>query len=250
MQHSCGGYYEGIRPVFGVEEGLPGQWPGFGQLDDINTLMYDYGMIDIFREAYDLHNVYYLGFDSYGGYPYIVSTVPIRSFEDFTGIKLRLGGPWLDFYDRVGCATVWLPGEDIYMALKMGTIDAAGWSADIVIGLKTYEVIDYVIMPPLNAHLVSALCVNLDAWEALPVDIQQALTDAQLEYGQTVFELYNAEWEVVEARADELKYEVIWLSDADMEKKRQLTVPMWDEYMAKCDFSNRALTIIKEWWGF
>lgn len=250
MYHTAEGYHEGIRPVFAVVEGLPGQWPGLGYLDDVNTLLYDRGLMDIFQEAFSLHNIYYLGCDSYGAFPYIVSTVPVRSYEDFEGLKLRLGGPWLDFYARVGAATVWIPGGDIYMALKLGTVDAAAWSSDIVIGLKTYEVIDYVIMPPLNAHLFSGLCVNLEEWEAMPVDIQQALKAAQQEYGQTVFELYNADWEIVEARADELGYEIIWLSDADMERTRQLALPMWDEYADRCDYSARALAIIKDWWGF
>ena len=250
MYHTAEGYHEGIRPIFAIVEGLPGQWPGLGQLDDVNTLLYDRGLVDIFQEAFSLHNIHYLGPDSYGAYPYIVSTVPVRSYEDFKGLKLRFGGPWLDFYARVGAATTWIPCGDIYMALKLGTIDAAAWSSDIIIDMKTYEIIDYVIVPPLNAHLFSNLCVNLEEWNALPVDIQQALEEAQQEYGQTVYELYNANWETAEARADELGYEIIWLSDADMEKIRKLAVPMWDEYADRCEYSAEALAIIKDWWGF
>lgn len=249
MLHASGGYWEGIIPVGALDSGIPFQYRGFGTLENITELFYEAGLIEIFREAYAEHNAYYLGFDSYHAYPVIGSTVPIRSIEDFKGLKVRGFGPWLEFFGKLGASTVWLPGPELYMAVKLGTIDVVTWSIDLIISMKLHEVIDYLILPPLADHAVSHILVNMDSWEALPDDIKQVVTEVQHEYGTLVYSLYDAEWKTVLGMGEALGYEVITLPDADVKEMEQLSLPMWDEFAAKDDYSARAIALLKDFYG-
>ena len=80
----------------------------------------------------------------------IHSKVPIRSFEDFKGKKIRYpGGIIADIYRAAGVSTVLLPGGEVYPALEKGVIDASdfvGWAVNYNLGFA--EIAKYIILGP------------------------------------------------------------------------------------------------------
>lgn len=245
---SSGGYWEGVIPVGSIEEGLPFMYRGYGTLDELDALMAS-GLTDLYREVYAEHNVYYIGYFSYHAYPAIMSKIPIRSLDDWKGVKVRAYGPWMDFFGRLGANATWFPGAEIYMAMKLGTIDVATYDSFGPIGFKLYEVMDYLILPPFADHAISNTLVNMDAWNALPDDLKQVFNEAIKEYGVETYFAYDIQWTSNINQAAALGYEVITLPDAEVEKMKLIAAEQWEDYAGKDDYSARAIGIIKDFYG-
>ena len=95
--------------------------------DQWETWYGELGGKEMAREAYGGHNMYYIGPIQHDD-NLIHSKVPIRSFEDFKGKKIRYpGGIIADIYRAAGVSTVLLPGGEVYPALEKGVIDASDY---------------------------------------------------------------------------------------------------------------------------
>lgn len=244
---ATGAYWRGKIPVGDVELGLPFAFSG--PLEQVEELIYEHGLIEIFREAYAEHNAYLVGVHSWSGYPALKSRVPIRTLADFRGVKARAIGAFAPLLVRAGATSVWIPGPELYMALKLGTIDVAGYSIDAVRGKKFYEVMDYLIMPPLAEHSFGHIIVNMDAWNALPDHLKEIFREAEEEYSLLVYREFAMEWAVAIDVAEALGYEVITLPPADVAQFRQWAMEIWDELAARDARSARAIEIIKDFYG-
>ncbi len=99
---------------------------------------------------------------------------PIRSLEDFKGLKMRTVGAWSQILPKLGASVVTLPGGEVFQALERKVIDATEWSTpgeNVVMGF--HDVARYIIVP--GAHQPSApfeLSINKKAWESLPKELQ------------------------------------------------------------------------------
>jgi TRAP-type mannitol/chloroaromatic compound transport system substrate-binding protein len=100
----------------------------------------------------------------------------IDSPDDLRGLSFRTAGLGGQVYADVGVNVQTLPGGEIFLALERGAIDAAEWVGphdDETLGLNRAARYYY---GPGWAEPGAALCVyiNLDAWNSLPPDLQQA----------------------------------------------------------------------------
>jgi TRAP-type mannitol/chloroaromatic compound transport system substrate-binding protein len=116
---------------------------------------------------------------------------PIRSLEDFKGLKLRAPltmNMWI--LEQIGANPVKLPGGEIYMALKLGTIDGAEFSnASADYGMKFAEVTKYWSVPCwFQPSSLLGFMINLDAWKKLPDDLKAIMEEA----GKATILWYNA----------------------------------------------------------
>lgn len=245
---SSGGYWEGDIPVGSIEEGLPFLYRGFGKLDELDAIMAS-GLTDLYREVYAEWDVHYIGHFSYHAYPCIMSKLPIRTLDDWNGVKIRAYGPWMDFLGRLGANPTWMPGAELYMAMKLGTIDVATYDCFGPIGFKLFEVMDYLILPPFADHAISNMLVNADAWDALPADLKQVFNDAYHEYAEETYFGYDEYWTSDINQAAALGYEVITLPDADVETMKEIAAVQWEDYAVKDDYCARAVRIAKDFYG-
>ena len=93
--------------------------------DQWETWFTSLGGKEIAREAYAAHNIHWIGPIQHDD-NIIHSKVPIRSFEDYQGKKIRFpGGMIADIFRAAGVSTVLLPGGEVYPALEKGVIDGA-----------------------------------------------------------------------------------------------------------------------------
>lgn len=245
---SSGGYWEGDIPVGSIEEGLPFLYRGFGKLDELDAIMAS-GLTDLYREVYAEWDAYYIGHFSYHAYPCIMSKLPIRSLDDWKGVKIRAYGPWMDFLGRLGANATWMPGAELYMAMKLGTIDVATYDCFGPIGFKLHEVMDYLIMPPFADHAISNMLVNMDAWNALPEDLKQVFYEAYEEYAVETYFGYDEYWTSDINQAAALGYEVITLPDSDVDIMKEIAAVQWEDYAVKDDYCARAVRIAKDFYG-
>ena len=129
---------------------------------------------EIAREAYGQHNMYYLGPIQHDD-NLIHSKIPIRSFEDFKGKKIRYpGGIIADIYRAAGVSTVLLPGGEVYPALEKGVIDASDFvGAAVNYNLGYGEIAKYIIMgPPSTPCLhqpvdLMSIEINMNSWKKI-----------------------------------------------------------------------------------
>jgi len=203
---------------------------------------------EIAREAFAEHNMFWIGPIQHDD-NLIHSKVPIRSFEDFKGKKIRYpGGIIADIYRSAGVATVLLPGGEVYPALEKGVIDGADFvGAAINYNLGYGEIAKYIIMgPPSTPCLhqpvdLMSIEVNINSWKKIPPHLQ-ALFEAAVK--QHSYEQYTAiqkaDIEAFEKFQKEQGVEVIRLKESDIEKFKKFAPALWVKWAKKHPLAMKA----------
>ncbi|MBS3975417.1 MAG: TRAP transporter substrate-binding protein DctP [Syntrophomonadaceae bacterium] len=125
-----------------------------------------YRIGELVQTAANERNLHWVGWSSQG--PNVALTnFPVRRLEDFAGRKMRAGAPQAIFHKALGGTPVVVPGAEIYMAIKLGTIEGTYWDAGGSATMKFHEVTDYMILPGWCPAQHQEIYVNLDRWKAL-----------------------------------------------------------------------------------
>jgi len=117
-------YWMGIIPITAIASNCPmtfhEPWEGL-------YFHYLLGFEDMMKEAHAKFNLLYYTEKIYP--TALISKKPIRKIEDFKGLKIRSSGAIADFLKDLGAATNLIPGEELYLALQTGVVEAAHWGA-------------------------------------------------------------------------------------------------------------------------
>ncbi|KJZ16882.1 ABC transporter substrate-binding protein [Halomonas sp. S2151] len=171
----------------------------------------------------------------------IHSKVPLRSFDDFEGVKIRMpGGIVAETFAKIGARTTLLPGSEVYPALEKGTIDAADYTgAAVNFELGFWQVTDYIIMgPPSTPCLHQAvdlmdIAVNRRVYERMSDQTKDLMHDLVAAYSRehyAAIQKANAEaW----PKYREKGVEIIHLSEDDADRFRDAAIPLWFEWANK-----------------
>lgn len=248
MSQACGVFWSGVEPILGLEFGLPF---GFkGTLEQVEGLVEKTGLYKLWEQAYMRQNCQLLGIHTYGPYPAIASNKPIRKVEDLKGLKIRALLEIADLFKELGAAPGYVPGGEIYMALKLGTFDAATYSVDAIRGFKWNEVIKYYILPYWCDWYFGDVVINKDAWNKLPDDLKKILKEAMANYGKANKVIYEKEMKIVVDNAKQLGYEVITMPDTEVAKIRKAAIEkIWPAYAKKSPECAKAIEAIKAYHG-
>jgi TRAP-type mannitol/chloroaromatic compound transport system substrate-binding protein len=229
---------------FGMDR--PDQWDvWFGEL----------GGKEIAREAYAEHGMYWLGPIQHDD-NLIHSKVPIRSFEEFKGKKIRFpGGIIADIFRSAGVATVLLPGGEVYPALEKGVIDASDFvGAAINYNLGFGEIAKYIIMgPPSTPCLhqpvdLQCIGINMKVWKGLPRHMQDFMEMAVREYSYRHYTaIQKADLQAFEDFQKKQRVTVIRLKDSDIEKFKKFAPELWVKYAKRHPLATKAF---KSQWEF
>ena len=142
------------------------------------SFFYKKGFVELAREAYGKHGVYYLGPQLSSGWD-IMSKKPITSMADFKGLKIRAFGLEAKWYEKMGATPVFLSGGEIYTGLATGVIDAARWSSPAGnLNNGFHEVAKFYVQPSPMPAPNNFFAVNQQAWDKLPGDIKAILQEA------------------------------------------------------------------------
>ena len=248
MSQACGVFWSDVEPILGLEFGLPF---GFtGTLPEVQALVEKTGLYGMWAAAYKRHGCHLLGIHTYGPYPAIASNKPIRKLEDFKGLKIRALLEVGDLLKEIGAAPGYIPGGEIYMALKLGAFDAATYSIDAIRGFKWHEVIKYYILPYWCDWYFGDVIINQAAWDKLPDDLKKIVEEAMVNYGRANKEVYEKEMKALIDMAPELGYEVITLPEEDVAKIRQTAIEkVWPAFAKKGEECAKAIAAMKKYYG-
>jgi TRAP-type C4-dicarboxylate transport system substrate-binding protein len=237
------GFYGGTMPEANIDQGVPYGWTD-ARAQSLS--LFQFGFYDLMRKVYAKHNLHYLVSFPMGDIYGIGTIKPVTKLEDLKGLKLRAVGIYADFVKGLGAAPTSIPYDEMYMALKLGTIDGYLASSSALISGKLGEVIHYYLEPTTNS-INCIWAVNMDSWNALPKDIRELLDNAAPMVAVKNGALYSGY--VQNAKAEAIKkYKVQFhtLSDADQAKALKVAIPLWDAAGAKSPDCKKAVDIIKE----
>ena len=220
---------------------------GLDRPDQWETWFYELGGLQIARKAYQAQNMFYVGPIQHD-LNLIHSKVPIRSFEEFKGKRIRFpGGMPAEIFQNAGVSTVLLPGGEVRAALERAAIDAADFVGPAVnYDLGFAAVAKYIIMgPPTTPCLhqpvdLAELSVNLPKWNALPKHLQEVVIAATREHSWDQYAYIQkqniAAWDRYKAQG----VQIIRLSEADVQKFRRYAIPMWFKWAKKDPLAREA----------
>jgi len=199
-------------------------------LDQI-TWVFGGGGLELMREFFGRYNMHYVITSAYTIDSGFRTNKPLRTLDNFKGMSLRTPGAqpmWI--LEQIGAKPVKIAGGEIYMALKLGTIDGAEFgspSADW--GMKFYEMTKYWNLPGWNqAGSLFGCMVNREAWNALPDDLKDAF---EIAARATVTD-FQAWLRMEDARAvqffEDYGTETVRLDEESFLALEDLTIKYWE----------------------
>jgi len=199
-----------------------------------DMLFDSYGGTELARELYARQGLYFVG-HVHHDLNLIHSKKPIRSLDDFQGLKIRMpGGLIAECFAAIGARTVTLPGPDVFAALEAGAIDAADFAGPAInFGLGFAQVSDYIVMgPPSTPCLhqpvdVMEISFNLQTWNGLPGHLQEILIDEVRNFSSLHFTGIQKADVAAWAKYAEAGITVTRLSEDDVLRFRQVAIPLW-----------------------
>ncbi len=173
-----------------------------------------------------------------------VSSVEIRSVEDFEGVKVRSPqGLAADVFRRAGATPVSLPYSEVYTALEKGVVEAADASAYVnndAVGLN--QIAHYPIYPGIHSQANLQFTLNQEKWNSLS-EAHQALIDtwfyAMIDDLRRTSKMKDLELVRRDRQSDEITV-VDWPQD-ERDQFRRIASEAWKEYAEKGELAQEAL---------
>ena len=237
-----------IAPVAGslVPSALCSAMP-YGATDayELWDIHYNWGLMDMLREEFAEHDLYLLT-GLHCGATSFLSNFPVYTTDDLAGKAVWVGAN-LQWLTDLGAAPTEVPGFDMYMGMKLGTIDGFQWP---VKGLKDYhmmEVVDYVMRPYILASFVHMFC-SMEAWNALGPDLQRQIQD---HIDAHMFEAWKAvedyTTQAVAEAEEEYGVQFITLPPEELAKMKAASRAYWEDVAASDPYAAEAIELYDAW---
>jgi len=238
-------YYAGKDPAFGLMGDLIA---GYDDVYQFQTFCRFGGGREVLQKLYDKYaggKVHVVGcgpFSKEG----LVSSKPIRTVEDFKGVKIRAPeGMASEVFRRLGAAPTAIPFPETYTAVEKKIVDAADASSYTNnASLGFHKIAKFPIFPGIHSMAVLNFTINKDVWEKIGPQ------------GQAAFETwYLAAWTDM-SRASDIEdrklaaadrtgkgvsgIEVIDWSQEERDKLRAVAEKVWADYSKGSELAEEA----------
>lgn len=251
MLQGVGGYWAGVMPVGDVEFALP---MGYNipwkstykeKAEALREFFFTTGYYEIIKEEYAKHGLEYI--DIITAPMIILSTKPLKSLDEFKGVKIRADGLNVEFYNLAGMqATTSIPGTETYLALKLGTIASAEWDISAITAMNWYEAAPYWVQGIDTLNTMS-WSINKDLFDSMSPEQQAAFKKAGQAYWDAAVKLYAGEVEVADKLVADGKLTKVMPSDEVIEIFHNGALQMWEKAAGKDAASRKAVDILIKW---
>jgi TRAP-type mannitol/chloroaromatic compound transport system substrate-binding protein len=205
-----------------------------------DIFFYSKGGLQAARDIFAKQGLHYVNRIHHG--PNIIhSKKPIRTIEDFKGLKLRVpGGMIAEGFAAIGARTTLLPGGEVFSALEKGTVDAADYTGPAVNwDLGFQQVTNYIWTGPAGLESIYQpvdlmdFCVRMDVWNKLSPRMKEWL-DAEIQvYSNIHFSaIQKADMEAW-GKFEKAGTKVTRLPAEDLPKFQRVAVPIWFKWANK-----------------
>jgi TRAP-type mannitol/chloroaromatic compound transport system substrate-binding protein len=205
-----------------------------------DIFFYSKGGLEAAREIFAKQGLYYVNRIHHG--PNIIhSKKPIRTAEDFKGLKLRVpGGMIAEGFAAIGARTTLLPGGEVFAALEKGTVEAADYTGPAVNwDLGFQQVTKYIWTGPPGLESIYQpvdlmdFVVRMDVWNKLSPKMKVWLDDE--------IQVYSNIHHAAIQKADMETWpkfikagtQINRLPAEDLPKFQQVAVPIWFKWANK-----------------
>jgi TRAP-type mannitol/chloroaromatic compound transport system substrate-binding protein len=205
-----------------------------------DIFFYSKNGLQVAREIFAKQGLYYVNRIHHG--PNIIhSKKPIRTIEDFKGLKLRVpGGMIAEGFAAVGARTTLLPGGEVFSALEKGTVDAADYTGPAVNwDLGFQQVTNYIWTGPAGLESIYQpvdlmdFVVRMDVWNKLSPKMKQWLDDEIQVYSNIHFSaIQKADMEAW-GKFEKAGTKINRLPAGDLPKFQRVAVPIWFKWANK-----------------
>lgn len=120
-----------------------------------------------------------------GPYRVLVSTKPVRSFDDLKGLKLRIApiDSWRRSWTALGVQPIVLPWNDVYLGMQQGMIEAVTAPINLVAAMKFTDVAKFIARTD-EFWQVLAVVGNKSRMQGLKPEFRQAIAEAAQQAGK------------------------------------------------------------------
>ena len=230
-------------PLMNVASGLP---LNFGNVWEAVYFHRWLGFEQMMKDECAKHGLYY---STDKVYPTELSLKkPVRTFEDFKGLKLRSSGILQVFLTSIGAAASYIPGPEIYAALASGVVEGVHWGAvQGSASMGFYEINKCHLRPALNIAATDIWLINKQALSKVPEDIQKILFATLDEH----FFLRTNQYIYLEDKTlakvqKEKGIELITFPPAEYAKMQAAAYKIWDEVAKKGPACAKAVQMLKD----
>jgi len=236
-----GAYYTGTLPEAEVESFMPLAWES---LEEAYTMEHAYGLADALKEIYAEHNIYHEPVIA-AKYISIGSTFPMPSPEAIKGKKLRAVGAFAEVVTLLEGNPVVVPWGEIYMAVKLGTVDGYVGGVTALEETKLKEVLTHYLIKPAFGIVCGCIQINMDDFNALPDDIKAMIKrDSKLVLlAQQAEYMSQDEW-IVQNVPDVTFVE--WSPEEVAQVRKDVIETIWPRIAAKAPGNKRLVDLFME----
>jgi tripartite ATP-independent transporter DctP family solute receptor len=159
---------------------------------------------------------------------------PVRSPEDFDGLKMRtMTSPLLlAAYDAYGASPTPLPYAEVYSALQLNMIDGQVNPVFAIEEMSFYEVCDYMIFPK-HAQFFTTTITNREFYAGLSPERKKMVDETILELEDHMFEVQREfnerRLETIREKKPDMK--VIELTAEERAALREASLPVREQYV-------------------
>jgi len=236
------GYYVGQMPEAAVESFVPF---GAENVEDMFVIAYHYGFEEALRKIYAAKNVYLMGIFPVTAASNLGTNFDMSSgLDSVKGKKIRTaGGALADYVSMIGATPVPVPYSEVYMAMRLGTVDGFMQGIVDLEAQKLKEVTKYFLRPGTGV-ILGNVQINMDAWKALPEDIRELLSrDSRRimwEGGMDVLSFENS----IPAMARGVRYQS-WSPETRAKIAKQAMDTIWSKMASASPQSRQLIDIFK-----
>lgn len=233
--NGVGAYFVGKDPAFAFLADLNA---GYETPEQFSAWFWAGGGIELARELYAQHGVYYLGPVMWGAES-IPAKKPLRSVADFEGVKMRSPeGIGAALWRAVGVGVSTLPGSEVYTALERGKIEATDWGT---LGMNDElgygKIAPYAIYPGIHSVPAGDISISLNVWNELPADIKAILEIAARELNRDSL-LANAMLDASFVAKRDPETLINW-DAAERAELRRVAEKVWAEWVEKSPMAKK-----------
>lgn len=160
---------------------------------------------------------------------------PIKTIENFKGLKIRTASPWVtEALKNFGSTPVEMPITETYTSLERGVVDGTVVPFEGLGIFKLDDLVKYTTLTDFYTVTMAAL-MNKRKYDSLPADIKKAIDDNS---GLVMSSWCGQEYDKAEIpyreKAVKKGVQLIELSDSDKQKLHAQTLPLrelWVERM-------------------
>ena len=225
-----------------ILNGLPMAWT---TPEDARSIYYEHGLLDLLRKrVYDKLNVHMLPMSATG--PYGLSTnFKITGLDSLKRRKIRANTTYAKFMGPLGVVPTTIPGSEMYMALKLHTIDGIIWGMSTYTSMNLGEVLTDAWLPAWSFPPLAPNFINMDVWNGLPDELKNMIEDECKKI--LISDAYNAK-----ARADkDIKATGIRVYHATAEEQailKQHALAQWRDKAKDGPISKAAVEILTNYY--